>query len=722
MRTTTLLSLLLFASAIHAAEPMCGTSPENDLRVRGVHERTRARIASNAVVPPRVATLREGAFYLQNDELITPGYRPFDLGGQTLVFTRAGNDAFTMRREALQYVEPAGEPVRDFKTAPGPNWHYVAHDLPFAFPLFGTTVTRIYVTAFNSITAAVPVEQKGALFDATEAAVHRAPVLSPLMITVNKPRYLDYPRVWIDQRPDAVLVTWRSSAHAPFGYDLQARLASDGTVTYSYRSVVAMRWGAPILSPGFDPAQVSRVKLTGTRADNANDVAGTVPAALRPILDIRSIDAERLGDTDLFAVRLTLAGPLDRTQLGEAQAVGFLATIDDQHAILEIGRTSTRVRSFTGQRWDENGASARIDGNTVELYGVLPGRTSASVQVSTYTSGSSRSTDSGIIAFDLPPAANPTVTDLSTAPENEPLPAPMAEPFVLGSFDPFHVWDVVQDSYGLSNFDYDGVAMYQTFFTDMIFFAGAYATGGNPQVDGIAPFSAGFGTHATRAPTLLHMNQLTYNYSAAEQTASKVMLHEFGHRWLYFLRISENGEASRALNPVSAHPAAYVHTPAAFPVYGEEESSVMGGAYFTPQPDGSHRAHVANMGYSWTDLYLMGLAGPEEVPPWFYIAGSSLPREYWPTEGAIASGEKRVVQLGQVTAVHGARKPSVALSQRQFRVLFVLVTEEGMEPTDAEVAKLNEWRMLLERNFATATGGRGRVVTTFVRPAKRRAM
>jgi hypothetical protein len=332
-----------------------------------------------------------------------------------------------------------------------------------------------------------------------------------------------------------------------------------------------------------------------------------------------------------------------------------------------------------------------------------------------------RTTDSSVLSIPYTPAPRPVASDLSAVAQNTQLNVPIAEPFLLGAFDPHRAWDLVQSSYGLSNWDYDGVAMYQTYFTDMIFYAGAYATGGNPQVDGIAQFSPGYGSHATRAPTLLHMNQLTYNYSAAEQTASKVMLHEFGHRWLYFFTIAENGGAARSLNPVSAHPAAYVHTPAAFAVYGSDESSVMGGAYFTPQPDGSHRAHAANMGYSWTDLYLMGLAATEEVPPWFYLAGTNLPREYWPQEGAVAYGEKREVQVGQITAVHGARIPSMALSQRQFRMAFVLVTEDGVAATDAEVTKLNEWRTLLERNFALATGGRGRLITTFVRPGKRRA-
>ena len=278
----------------------------------------------------------------------------------------------------------------------------------------------------------------------------------------------------------------------------------------------------------------------------------------------------------------------------------------------------------------------------------------------------------------------------------------------------------MQASYGLSDHDYDAVAIYQTFFTDLIYYAGAYATGGNPQVDGVRPFMPVYGTHAARAPTLLHMNQLEYNWNAKERSASQVLLHEFGHRWLSFFSIVENGSLSDAVNPTGAHPAAYVHTAAAFPVYGEHEASVMGGAYFTQQGDGSWIAHAANMGYSWSDLYLMGLAAPEEVPPWFYLAGTSLPLAYWPAEGAVVEGVVHGVSVPQITAVHGRRNPTTALSQREFRVAFVLVSDGA--PTDAEVAKINEWRQVMERNFLLATGGRGRAITTFTRPAKRRSL
>jgi len=713
-------ALVLLASSLHASQPMCGSGPENDERVLALHERTRARLAALAEDPSRKATLREGAFYLQDE--VTVDYRPFDLAGQSLVFTPSGDAAFTMKREVLQYVEPPvenAEPLRDFQSATGPEWHYVMHDLPFAIPLFGQTVTRIYVSAFNGIHTEVPPVQGASQFDSVEAAVHRGPVLSPLMITTGKPRYLHYPRVWIDQAADAVIVTWRSSANAPFGYDLQAKIATDGTITYSYREVIAMRWGTPVLSRGFDPAQVPRALLRGFE-DSANDVANSVPASIRPMLDVRRVDAQRLADSDLYAVRLTLAEAIDPLKLAEGQVVAYQVTVGPASAVVEISRDRTRVIGFGGMQWAPDGASANVDGKIIEVYGLQPWAYETSTRARTFYGTNVADSTTLSIPFTTPPRT--IGSDLSAVANDTALPLPIAEPFALGSLDPLRVWDLVRKSYGISAHDYDAVAIYQTFFTDIIFYAGAYATRGNPQVNGIAPGSFGFNVNYPRTPTLLHMNQVAYNYNSVVERASQVMLHELGHRWLYHFSIMENGDKTNSLNPVSSHPAAYVHTPSAFQVYGQEESSVMGGGYFTPQSDGTYRAHAANMGYSWTDLYLMGLAAPEEVPPWFYLAGTNLPREYWPEEGAIATGEKHDVEVGQIIAAQGPRVPSVAISQRQFRVLFVLVTEKGVEATDAEVAKLNEHRALLERNFLLATGGRGRAITTFVRPGKRRGV
>ncbi len=150
----------------------------------------------------------------------------------------------------------------------------------------------------------------------------------------------------------------------------------------------------------------------------------------------------------------------------------------------------------------------------------------------------------------------------------------------------------------------------------------------------------------------------------------------------------------------------------------------MGGGFFTRQSDGSYRARALNAGYSWTDLYLMGLASPEEVQPWFYLANTNppLPLAYWPPDNIVVEGTRHDVNVNQIIAAHGARNPTVNWSQKEFRVAFVLVTAPGKDPTDAEVAKLNQWRTLLERNFVIATGGRGKLSTSFVRTAKKRGV
>ncbi|HEX8408068.1 MAG TPA: hypothetical protein VF883_04350 [Thermoanaerobaculia bacterium] len=723
------LALLLFATTLQAAElpfdaSMCGTSPENDLHIRAARERVRERGGIRTQATPPAPLLREGAFYVQNDETLTPGYRPFDLAGQSLVFTPAGNSAYSVQRESLRYVEPAGAELRNFQAATGDGWHYVERNLGGTFSVFGRSVTRIYVSAFNGIHLDPPGQQGGMQFDDLEAAVHRGAVLSPLMITARKPRQLEYPRVFVDEAPGLVRVTWRSSGNAPFGYDVQAELRSDGGVTYSYRSVTAMRWGSPILSAGFDPATAQRTALSGAD-DVLNDVGTSVPEGVRQMINLRRVDVARVANSDLFAIRIRVEQAIDRTKLGDGEVLGFRAAIGNSFASVDITRDTITVGSFTSMAADANGASARVDGDIVEIYGIQPEAGAASersLRVTTIHRPLNRTIDQASLSIPFTAAPRVTASDLSGVSQPATLPLPIAEPFVLGVFDPFAVWARLQPEFGLSDYDYDAVAMYQTHFTDMIFYAGAYSTGGNPQVSGIAPSSPYFSPKAAREPAMLHMNQLAYNYSSAPETASKVMLHEFGHRWLYFFSIRENGQNSTALSPLGGHPAAYVHTPSAFPVYGPDESSTMGGAFFTRQGDGSYKAHAANHGFSWHDLYLMGLAAPEEVEPWFYLAGTNLPGAYWPPEGAVVTGERRDVQVSQIVDAHGPRNPSVALSQKKFRVLFVLVTEEGTEPTDAEVAKLNEWRTLMERNFELATGGRGKLVTTFVRPSKKRAV
>ncbi|HYI07666.1 MAG TPA: hypothetical protein VEK57_01225 [Thermoanaerobaculia bacterium] len=708
-------------TAAQADELGCGTSVENTQRVLALHQRSRDRAQVAAQHAGHGPELRDGAFYVEADENIIPGYRPFDLQGQSLVFEPRSPGKYAVRRETLRYREPSAPAVHDFQT--GARTYTYALGTPFA--TLGRPVSRIYITAFNGIYLDEPAAEPGMTqFDSLETMVHRQALVSPLMITNRKPSRLAFAQLFVEENVDGVAVTWRSTAGVGFGYDVQAELRRDGSIVFSYKSMREMKWGAPVVSTGFDPATAPRRVLHAT-PDAVNETTN-VREAVRGMLDVANAEVSRIGETEVFALRLKLAVAPDVTKLAPGERLRYSATLDGVQSAVEIDAAGIRVAPFGSSGLIPNGSSARLDGDVLEIYGLQPAPGTQDLRtfrVATFLrpSGVARDLFNFAIPFDV--AQRRVAVDLSLAASHE-LTVPIAEPFTLAPFNPYEVWERLQPAFGMTDHSVDAVAMYQSFYTDIIFYAGAYATWSNPQVDGIAPEEAGQGSEAPRTATLLHMNQLTYGYQSAEKTSSQVMLHELGHRWLYFFSIRDNGGLSNVLNPTTAHPAAYVDTRSAFKVYADEESSTMGGGFFTMQGDGTWKARALNAGYSWTDLYLMGLAAPDEVQPWFYLSNTNptLPDAYWPQDGIVVQGTRRNVNVGQIIDAHGPRNPSAATSQKEFRVAFVLVTEPNKQPTPAEMAKLNEWRRLLERNFALATGGRGRLTTSYVRTTKRRGV
>lgn len=710
------------APGMHTEELGCGTSVENDRRVLALHQRPRERSRLEPQHANHGPELRDGAFYVEADEDVIPGYRPFDLTGQSLVFEPRPSGRYAVRKEALRYRETSSEARHDFQTGA----RTYTYDLITPFTTLGRQVPRIYVTAFNGIYLDQPANEPGMeQFDSLEAMVHRQALVSPLMITSRKPSRLAFAQLFVEEHVDGVTVTWRSTAGVGFGYDVQAELRRDGSIVFSYKSMREMKWGTPILTTGFDPATAPRRVLHAT-TDGANEVNG-VPEAVRGMLDVRSAEVSRIAETEVFVLRLKLAAAPDVTKLAEGQKLRYTIALDGTPASVDISATGVEVSPFAGSAVIPNGSSARLDGDVLEIYGLQPAPGTQDLRtfrVATFlrpVTSTARDTFNFAIPFDV--AQKRVAVDLSLAASHE-LAVPIAEPFMLAPFDPYEVWERLKPAFGMTDHSVDAVAMYQTFYTDIIFYAGAYATWSNPQVDGIMPAEAWHGTKAERTATLLHMNQLTYGYQSAEKTSSQVMLHELGHRWLYFFSIKDGGTLSNVLNPSTAHPAGYVDTRSAFKIYADEESSTMGGGFFTQQGNGTWKARALNAGYSWTDLYLMGLASPEEVTPWFYLANTNpaLPNAYWPQDGIVVEGNRHDVNVGQIIAAHGPRTPTAATSQKEFRVAFVLVTEPNKQPTAAEIAKLNEWRALLEKNFSIATGGRGKLTTTYVRTTKRRGV
>lgn len=154
---------------------------------------------------------------------------------------------------------------------------------------------------------------------------------------------------------------------------------------------------------------------------------------------------------------------------------------------------------------------------------------------------------------------------------------------------------------------------------------------------------------------------LPYNYAMSQ------LGHEMGHRWAAFVSAKVNGEAI-PLGPV--HWARGLHAPAAFPYQRPTEASAMGGSVWhgtfdRPYTQLDDDYYEPAMGFSYLDLYLMGLISSAEVPDFFLL------KNLVPT-GKDANGhptfkaERTKVTIQDVIAAEGPRVPDVDHSQRKF--------------------------------------------------------
>lgn len=286
--------------------------------------------------------------------------------------------------------------------------------------------------------------------------------------------------------------------------------------------------------------------------------------------------------------------------------------------------------------------------------------------------------------------------DLSTV-TPAPLPLPLFEVFSVPSLDTALVWRDLQAANGYRDDEIDAVAIYQDFYTDIVYFAAAFCEGGNPGVDGLMNVSnSRVGTSWPKRAAVMHMSAVTRTGGAM------LLLHEFAHRWLYFFDWIETGQTRSQ----AGHPTYFTDTTAAFPT-GPGDHSPLGGSAWVDKGNGTFTTAngAFNAGYSWHELYFMGLAAPEEVAPWFFI---DLPQPVSFTASQTTySGVRHPMELTSVIAADGPRRPSYATSQKHFKIVLVLLTHDPEHVNADVVARLLETRMATASRFAAATGGRG---------------
>ena len=201
--------------------------------------------------------------------------------------------------------------------------------------------------------------------------------------------------------------------------------------------------------------------------------------------------------------------------------------------------------------------------------------------------------------------------------------------------------------------------------------------------------------------------------------------HEFAHTWLAYFSYDKSGQREPLFLPSSeggcgCHWRWELHTPAPFPWSADEigPSSIMGGSFWLDHGQGRFTAHGNNSsgGFSWLDLYGMGLADAEEVPDMFMLRnirrGNDSTRRY--------TGEKEIISIDQIVDAEGPRVPGTAHSQKVFNAGFVYLLEPGQTPSGDLLDLHARYLDKVPGYWSHITGGRSQITTVVPQIANNR--
>ncbi len=178
-----------------------------------------------------------------------------------------------------------------------------------------------------------------------------------------------------------------------------------------------------------------------------------------------------------------------------------------------------------------------------------------------------------------------------------------------------------------------------------------------------------------------------------------VLSHEMLHRWGAYVHLKQaDGSLSAALLGQDGKHWSYLL---------DTDASVLYGADWRDNGDGTFTAGAVLKFWSPLDLYLAGFYRPEQVPPFFLIDNPAVDPTQLSQTGAKVSGTRRTVTIDDVIAAEGPRVPAAADAQKQFRAAFVLVARPGDTVTDAQLLGIQRVREALATRFTALTGGNG---------------
>ena len=682
----------------------------------------------------------------------------FDLVGQTLRFKPDGSQ-YRVDHGSLNWDSDFGSQLTGAEVT--------LHQ--FTFPFSGKKWDSFFVGTTGSISfgslekddssegsrrpeGGVSIGRFEPLSEAASTLIDRAPAICVFL----KPR-MSGPH-YVKELADRVVVTWDTTE--PFGNiqdftwfktinRFQVVLHRDGLIEMSYKELAAKDAIVGIY-PG----------LSGTGKALATFSAEPHPA-LAAHLDVRNL---KLSIEDGIRLRVTFEtrGPVLREGDGAVDGLTYRIFFEGQKPILASADPAQTRLTWTarGIAWHQRpsryiafglGVSRKVvaKGNTITLEGVLPSslRRLEQVSVSAEVAASGNPEPVARISphvIRLSGIRNPEVHLSALTRDDGPFGVAYEAFHYLTLPRPQDLSCTVIKALG-DKFDF--LAYYSDFRVDnqeagtpsdgpkggnvlgtgeLQHDLGAYCTEGRFQWGYVQPVYVGSiqmqEWPPDGAPVASDHDITSYLHQLAERTsdgkippynyAMSQIGHEMGHRWAAFVSAKVKGETIQ-LGPV--HWARGLQAPVAFPYQRPTEASAMGGGVWQDNFDGTYTQldddyYVPATGYSYLDLYLMGLISVAEVPD-FFILKNLLPAGKDANGHPIFKADRTKVTIQDVIAAEGPRLPDVDHSQKKFNTGIVVVVEHGRAPSPELLERANGIRMRWMDYWETTTGHRASMTT-----------
>ncbi|HEV8485017.1 MAG TPA: hypothetical protein VGV87_15855 [Blastocatellia bacterium] len=189
-----------------------------------------------------------------------------------------------------------------------------------------------------------------------------------------------------------------------------------------------------------------------------------------------------------------------------------------------------------------------------------------------------------------------------------------------------------------------------------------------------------------------------------------IVCHEVGHRWLAYVRFDQDHDIKDdLLGRDLSHWSFLVDSRS---IEDGGSSSVMEGNAWHDAGNGTFTTIESSADYfSELDQYLMGLRPAEDVGKINFLVvedpTKSTLRTNTPALNYSVGAVHRQTSVGQIAEREGPRVPDFQNSPHEFRVAFILVTEQGSLVSAERISNVDRYRRSLVRYFSTATNRRG---------------